>query len=55
LRMAQLAQKAIHSPLVFARLVRSNLMRRRPINQLLEPLQPIPINSNQLKLGLYLQ
>ncbi len=53
LRMAQLAQKAVHSPLEFARLVRTNLMHRRPINQLLEPLQPIPINSNQLKLGLY--
>jgi IS4 transposase len=55
LRMAQLAQKAVHSPLEFARLVRTNLMHRRPINQLLEPLQSIPINSNQLKLGLYFQ
>jgi IS4 transposase len=55
LRMAQLAQKAVHSPLEFARLVRTNLMHRRPINQLLEPLQPIPINPNQLKLGLYFQ
>jgi len=55
LRMAQLAQKAVHSPLEFVRLVRTNLMHRRPINQLLEPLQPIPINSNQLKLGLYFQ
>jgi hypothetical protein len=55
LRMAQLAQKAVHSPLEFARLVRTNLMHRRPINHLLEPLQPIPINSNQLKLGLYFQ
>src|SRR5260370_189292 len=55
LRMAQLAQKAVHSPLEFARLVRTNLMHRRLINQLLEPLQPIPINSNQLKLGLYFQ
>ena len=53
LRMAQLAQKVVHSPLEFARLVRTNLMHRRPINGLLEPLQPIPINSNQLKLGLY--
>jgi IS4 transposase len=53
LRMAQMAQKAVHSPLEFARLVRANLMHRRPINGLLEPLQPIPINSNQLKLGLY--
>jgi hypothetical protein len=55
LRMAQIAQKAVRSPLEFARLVRANLMHRRPINQLLEPLQPIPINSNQLKLGLYFQ
>ncbi len=53
LRMARLAQKAVHSPLEFARLVRANLMHRRPINGLFEPLQPIPINSNQLKLGLY--
>ena len=53
LRMAQMAQKAVHRPLEFARLVRANLMHRRPINGLLEPLQPIPINSNQLKLGLY--
>jgi hypothetical protein len=55
LRMAQISQKAVRSPLEFARLVRTNLMHRRPINQLLEPLQAIPINSNQLKLGLYFQ
>ncbi|RXH16203.1 IS4 family transposase [Bradyrhizobium guangzhouense] len=55
LRMAQLAQKAIHSPLEFARLVRTNLMHRRPINNLLEPLQSVPINQNQLNLGLYFQ
>ena len=55
LRMAQLAQKAVRSPLEFARLVRTNVMHRRPIDRLLEPLQPIPINSNQLKLGLYFQ
>jgi IS4 transposase len=53
LRLAQAAQKAVHSPLEFARLVRANLMHRRPIDRLLEPLQPIPINPNQLKLGLY--
>jgi Transposase DDE domain/Domain of unknown function (DUF4372) len=55
LRMAQLVQKAVHSPLEFARLVRTNLMHRRPINQMLDPLQSIPINSNQLKLGLSFQ
>lgn len=55
LRMAKVMQKAVHSPLEFARLVRTNLMHRRPINQLLEPLQPIQIDPNQLKLGLYFQ
>jgi len=55
LRTAQLAQKVVHSPLEFARLVRTNLMHRRPINHLLEPLQPVPINQNQLKLGLCFQ
>ncbi len=55
LRVAQLAQKTVHSPLEFARLVRTNLMHRRSTNHLLEPLQPIPINSNQLKLALYFQ
>lgn len=53
LRMAQAAQKAVRSPLEFARLVRANLMHRRPIDRLLEPLQPVPINPDQLKLGLY--
>jgi IS4 transposase len=53
LRLVQAAQRAVHSPLQFARLVRANLMHRRPIDRLLEPLQPPPINSNQLKLGLY--
>jgi IS4 transposase len=55
LRIAQLAQKAVHSPLEFARLVRTNLMHRRSINNLLELRQPVPINQNQLKLGLYFQ
>ena len=53
LRMAQAAQKVVHSPLDFARLVRANLMHRRPIDRLLDPPQPVPINPNQLKLGLY--
>ena len=53
LRIAQAAQKAVHSPLEFARLVRANLMHRRRIDRLLEPLQPIQINPNQLRLGLY--
>jgi hypothetical protein len=53
LRLAQAAQKTVQSPLEFARLVRTNLMHRRPIDRLLEPLQPIDANPNQLKLGLY--
>lgn len=55
LRMAQGAQKIVRSPLTFARLLRANLMHRRPIDRLLEPLQPIPINPNQMSLGLYFQ
>ena len=53
LRIAQAAQKVVPSPLDFARLVRANLMLRRPINRLLEPLQPVPINPNQMNLALY--
>jgi hypothetical protein len=53
LRLVQMAQKAVQSPLEFARLVRANLMHRRPINALLETRQPTPINSNQMKLALY--
>ena len=46
LRMAQAAQKQIDSPLTFARLVRSNLMHRRPLHHLLHPPAP-PTNPNQ--------
>lgn len=53
LRIAQATQKIVRSPLTFARLLRANLMHKRPIDQLLEPLQPIPINPNQMSLGLY--
>jgi len=55
LRMAQAAQALVRSPLEFARLVRANLMHRRPIDRLSEPLQPVLRNPNQLTLGLYLQ
>jgi hypothetical protein len=54
LRLAQATQKAIRSPLEFVRLIRSNLMHRRPLDGLLKPLQPISANPNQLSLGLYL-
>jgi len=53
LRMAQAAQTVVRSPLEFARLVRVNLMQRRPIDRLHQPLQPLPVNPNQLSLGLY--
>jgi transposase len=53
LRMAQAAQKAVHSPLEFARLVRANLMHKRRTDELLGPDKPIPVNPNQLNLGLY--
>ena len=52
LRLAQAAQKAIESPLIFARLVRANLMHRRSIDDLIHP-PPLRINNlSQLSLGL---
>lgn len=52
LRLAQSAQKLIHSPLAFARLVRVNLMHRRLIEHLLDP-PPAPVKDpNQLILVL---
>jgi IS4 transposase len=53
LRMAQAAQKAVHSSIEFARLVRTNLMHRRRIDRLLETQQPITTHIDQLNLGLY--
>jgi len=52
LRLAQTVQNVVRSPLEFARLARTNLMLRRPIDRLLEPLQPIPVNKAQLRLEL---
>lgn len=51
LRMAQALQKAIPSPIVFARLIRANLMHRRSIDQLLKP---PPILEDQRQMGLSL-
>lgn len=48
LRLAQATQSAVASPLAFARLVRLNLMHRRPIQRLLIPPDPIPVNPEQL-------
>lgn len=52
LRMAQTAQKTVQGPLEFTRLVRINLMHRRRIDRLLDPIEPILINPNQLPLAL---
>jgi len=51
LRLAQALQKAIPSPIVFARLIRANLMHRRSIDNLLGP-PPIPKDQQQMSLTL---
>jgi IS4 transposase len=51
LRLAQAAQKATLSPVVFSRLVRANLMHRRAINHLLEP-PPAAADQQQMSLSL---
>jgi len=51
LRLAQAAQNAVKSPIVFARLVRSNLMHRRSIQNLIEP-PPTPQDQHQMRLAL---
>jgi len=55
LSMAHKAQDAIHSLLQFVRLIRSNLMHRRPIYCLLQPPEPITMDPRQLTLGIYFQ
>jgi hypothetical protein len=52
LRLAQAAQKSIQSPIVFARLVRTNLMHRRPIDCLLHPSPHIIQDQRQMSLAL---
>jgi IS4 transposase len=47
LRLAQAAQRTVHSPLAFVRLVRANLMHRRRIDRLLQTDPPPPLNPNQ--------
>ena len=51
LRLAQATQRAVDSPLAFARLVRANLMHKRPLDRLLQPHAPPP-DQNQLILAL---
>jgi IS4 transposase len=53
LRLAMALQKAVRSPLEFARLARANLMHRRRLDRLLDPEQPLQISTDQLSLGLY--
>jgi hypothetical protein len=50
LRLAQAGQQAVTSPLAFARLVRINLMHRRPLDRLLDPETPTPTNPPQMAL-----
>jgi len=50
LRLAQTAQRAVTSPLAFARLVRVNLMHRRRLDRLLQTEPPTPFNPAQLAL-----
>ena len=54
LRIAQADQKTVQSPLAFARLVRVNLMHRKRIDQLLNPLTRPPPNQTQMHLELAL-
>ena len=50
LSLARQACTAIESPLVFARLVRQNIMHRRALDHLQTPHPPPQINTNQLAL-----
>lgn len=52
LRLAQATQKAIPSPIVFARLVRANLMHRRAIDNLLHPSPYIAKDQPQMSLAI---
>jgi IS4 transposase len=52
LRLAQATQKAVTSPIVFARLVRANLLHQRSIGDLLHPKLPIPKDQQQMSLAL---
>jgi IS4 transposase len=51
LRLAQATQKSVKSSIVFARLVRTNLMHCRSIRNLIEP-PPIPQDQHQISLAL---
>ena len=50
LRLAQVLQSAIKSPLAFARLVRANLMHRRRLDRLLSPHSMATLDPSQMLL-----
>ena len=50
LRLAQAAQSAVKRAIAFARLIRLNLMHRRPIDSLNRPFIPPPIDPRQMTL-----
>ena len=52
LRMAQATQKDVKQPIAFARLVRLNLMHKRPIDSLKTSHQPPPRDTSQMSLEL---
>ncbi len=52
LRLAHVAQRSIPSLLIFARLVRANLMHRRPLDRLLDTPPPPIQNQRQLSFNL---
>jgi IS4 transposase len=52
LRLAHGTQRTVHSLLTFARLVRANLMHRRPLDHLLRPPPPIIKDKRQMSLEL---
>ena len=54
LSLAKAAVKIVESPLAFARLVRANLMHRRPLDQLLRPITPTHSDPRQLHFNLLL-
>ena len=50
LRAARACQSAVTQPLKFVRLVRLNLMHKRPIDSLIQPEIPPPIDTRQISL-----
>ena len=50
IRLAQSNQKAVDSPLAFARLLRANLMHRKPIDRILEPENTRARDPSQMEL-----